>query len=116
MLAIIESPEYDQKLSEATYTALWLAGKTEPSPSWAQQDSEAVAARYAKALEENLVQYLFLDKATTALGYTTTQAFEKAYLNEEVPEVEPRRVVSGARTETARGIPDDTFAIRYRVL
>lgn len=26
------------------------------------------------------------------------------------------RVVSGARTETARGIPDDTFAIRYRVL
>ena len=26
------------------------------------------------------------------------------------------RVVSGVRTETARGIPDDTFAIRYRVL
>lgn len=26
------------------------------------------------------------------------------------------RVVSRARTETARGIPDDTFAIRYRVL
>ena len=26
------------------------------------------------------------------------------------------RVVSGARTETARGLPDDTFAIRYRVL
>lgn len=26
------------------------------------------------------------------------------------------RVVSGGRTETARGVPDDSFAIRYRVL
>lgn len=26
------------------------------------------------------------------------------------------RVISGARSETARGMPDDTFAIRYRVL
>jgi len=26
------------------------------------------------------------------------------------------RVMSGTRTETARGVPDDTFAIRYRVL
>lgn len=26
------------------------------------------------------------------------------------------RVMSGTRTEGARGVPDDTFAIRYRVL